>query len=581
MTNAGRRLLGCTPAFVLVVLVGCGQSVGGVGGAPVADDAELLLPDGFEATVVADSIGPARHIAVNDNGDIYVKLRASAEAGSIVALRDTTGDGRADRIERFWTRDEPGNYHTGIEIHNGYLYFSSNLRVYRAKLTPGELLPREAMDTIVIDDHARLRHQHQQKPLAFDDDGHVYVPFGTPTDVCQEPDRVPATMGREPCPDLEQHGGIWRFDADGLNQTQADGTRYAMGIRSTVALDWNPVDGQLYAAIHGRDYLHTMWPNLYSPWHNAVLPAEEFVRSTEGSDFGWPFCYYDQLRGVKVLGPEYGGDGETVGRCAEYHEPLIGFPGHFAPSALLFYHGDQFPEHYEHGAFITFHGSTIRSPYPQAGYFVAFVPFEGGEPSGDWEVFSNGFSVIDPIVSTGDAHHRPVGLATGPDGSLYITESVRGKIWRIRFTGDRDAFGPENLARLEQEKRQASNVKDPDQDADRLQERLAIGGEAIYQTYCAGCHQRNGRGAVPRFPPLAGTDWVTGDKGRLIQIILGGWDEPIEVDGYVYAEHVMPKHGFLTDDEIAEVATHIRRSFGNDADAVTASQVRDVRDRLP
>lgn len=578
MTSRGRRLLGCVPAFVIVTLAGCGQNVSE---AQAADEEELRLPDGFEATVVADSIGPARHIAVNDNGDIYVKLRASAEDGSIVALRDTSGDGRADRIERFWTSDEPGNYHTGMKIHSGYLYFSSNLRVYRAKLIPGELLPQGAIDTIVIDDHERLRHQHQQKPLAFDDDGHLYVPFGTPTDVCQELDRVPAAMGQDPCPDLEQHGGVWRFDADGLNQTQADGYRYAMGIRSTVAMDWNPVDRELYVVVHGRDYLHRMWPNMYSPWSSAVLPAEEFVRATEGSDFGWPFCYYDQLKGVKVLGPEYGGDGEIVGRCAQYDDPLIAFPGHFAPSALLFYHGEQFPEHYKDGAFIAFHGSTIRDPYPQAGYFVAFVPFEGGEPSRDWGVFSNGFSVVDPIASTNDAHHRPVGLAEGPDGSLYITESVEGKIWRIRFIGDRDTFGPANLARMEREKRQASNIKDPDEDADRLQERLAIGGEAIYRTYCAGCHQRDGEGAAPRFPPLVGTDWVIGDKSRLIQIILNGSDEPIEVNGYVYAERAMPKHGFLTNEEIAEVATHIRRSFGNDADAVTASEVRAVRDRLP
>lgn len=578
MRYRGPGLLGFGSALGLIAFGGCGQSVEAI---QAGDDGGLLLPEGFEVIVVADSIGPARHITVNDNGDIYVKLRASAEDGSIVALRDTTGDGRADRIERFWTAEEPGNYHTGIKVHNGYLYFSSNLRVYRARLIPGELLPDPAVDTLVIDDHERLLHQHHQKPLAFDDSGHMYVPFGAPTDVCQEPDRVPAVMGQEPCPDLQQHGGIWRFDADRLNQTQEDGYRYAMGIRSTVAIDWNPVDGELYLVGHGRDYLHRMWPNMYSPWDNAVLPAEEFVRATDGSDFGWPFCYFDQLKDVKVLGPEYGGDGEIVGRCAEYERPLIGFPGHFAPSSLMFYHGDQFPEHYEHGAFITFHGSTIRNPYPQGGYFVAFVPFESGEPAGDWEVFSNGFSVVDPIVSTGDAHHRPMGLATGPDGSLYITESVQGRIWRVRFTGDRQAFGPSSLARMEEEKRQASNIRDPDEDADRLQERLAIGGEAVYDNYCAGCHQRDGRGAAPRFPPLAGSDWVTGDKGRLIQIILDGWDEPIEVDGYVYSEGVMPKHGFLTDQEIADVATHIRRSFGNDADAVTVEEVREVRDRLP
>lgn len=549
-------------------------------GIPDSENGGLLLPDGFEAIVVADSIGPARHLVVNDNGDIYVNLRRSFEGGGMVALRDTSGDGKADIIKKFWTFDEPGNYHTAARIYNGYLYFSSNLRVYRTKLIPGELLPEEKVDTILTDDHERLLHQHMQKPVALDNSGHIYVPFGAPTDVCQDPDRIPGAMGQEPCPDLEQHGGIWKFDANRTGQTQADGERFAMGIRSVVAIDWNTADKNLYVAVHGRDNLHTMWPNIYSEWENAVFPSEEFLRVTEGADFGWPFCYYDQLQEKRVLGPEYGGNGEVSDRCDKYDEPLIGFPGHFAPNALVFYHGDQFPGYYKGGAFIAFHGSTIRAPYPQAGYFVAFVPFRDGEPSGEWDVFANGFAGVDPIVSTGDARHRPVGLAAGPDGSLYITESVNGKIWKIRYTGDRESFGEERLARMKEEKNRAGNIRNPDEEKDRLRERLAEGGEAVYHTYCAGCHQRDGRGAAPRFPPLTGTDWVLGDKKRLIQIILDGSYEPVVVKGVTYSERIMPKHSFLNDEEIAEVATYIRQSFGNSAGAVTVRDVADVRSTL-
>lgn len=547
---------------------------------PENESGGLLLPAGFEATIVADSIGPARHLVVNDNGDIYVNLRRSFEDGGLVALRDTSGDGKADIIKKFWNFDEPGNYHTAARIYNGYLYFSSNLRVYRTKLIPGKLLPEEKVDTLLTDDHDRRLHQHMQKPIAFDHQGNMYVPFGTPTDVCQDPDRTPGVIGQDPCPNLEQHGGIWRFDANKLNQTQADGYHYAMGIRSVVAIDWNPADENLFVAVHGRDNLHTMWPNIYSPWDNAVLPSEEFLRVTEGSDFGWPFCYYDQLQGKKVLGPEYGGDGKIVGRCEEYDDPLIGFPGHFAPNALMFYDGNQFPDHYKEGAFVAFHGSTIRAPYPQAGYFVAFVPFRDGEPSGEWEVFANGFAGVDPIVSTGDAKHRPVGLAAGPDGSVYITESVNGKIWKIRYTGDRETFGSEHLARMEKEKRMANNIRNPSEEEDRLRERLAVGGKAVYNTYCSGCHQRDGQGAAPRFPSLAGTEWVIGDKHRLIRMILDGWDEPLVVNGVTYAEKIMPKHSFLSDEEVAEVATYIRQSFGNNAGAVTIREVEEVRGML-
>ncbi len=176
-------------------------------------------------------------------------------------------------------------------------------------------------------------------------------------------------------------------------------------------MDWNPKDKNLYTVMHGRDDLQRLFPQKFTLWESAMLPSEEFMRLTEGSNFGWPYCYYDQLQQKKVLAPEYGGDGKKVGRCSEFDDPIIGFPGHFAPNALLFYNEDQFPSHYQNGAFIAFHGSTIRNPYPQAGYFIAFVPFEDGEPSGEWEVFANGFAAVDPIVNVSDAKYRPSGLA--------------------------------------------------------------------------------------------------------------------------------------------------------------------------
>src|SRR5688572_27469051 len=105
------------------------------------DNGGLFLPGGFEAVVVADSTGRARHIAVNDNGDIYVKLVFSdSRFGGNVALRDTTGDGRADVIVNFGgTEQKRTSYGTGMMIHNGYLYYSSATVIYRNKLTPGKL----------------------------------------------------------------------------------------------------------------------------------------------------------------------------------------------------------------------------------------------------------------------------------------------------------------------------------------------------------------------------------------------------------------------------------------------------------
>jgi len=543
------------------------------------DNGGLLLPEGFDALIVADSTGRARHLAVNDNGDIYVKLRVPDPQG-IVALRDLNGDGRADSTVVFGDYDDQGNYGTGMEIHNGYIYFSTAGEVYRQALTPGQLVPEGEVEVIMIDDYRNAEHgaEHIAKPITFDDEGNMYIPFGSPGDVCQNPKRTPGMPGQDPCPQLEAHGGIWKFDADRTGQLQSDGSRYATGIRSVVAMDWNHADSTLYVLQHGRDHFSRMWPQTYNRYDSALLPSEEFMRVTEGSDFGWPYCYYDQIQELKVLNPEYGGDKIAVGRCSEFEDPIIGFPGHFAPNDLLFYRGNQFPERYRNGAFIAFHGSTIRAPYPQAGYFIAFVPFEDGVP-GEWEVFAQGFSGVDPIVNTRDAEHRPMGLAEGPDGSLYVSDSVKGKIWRIMFRGDRDAFGQEQLAELAEVKRTASNIRTPHEVDDNLEEAILTGGEQVYVTYCAACHQRNGEGSPPRYPPISRTEWVSGDKTRLLTIILNGLEGPIEVRGESY-NFPMPQHSFLSDAEVASVATYIRQNFGNDASAVQEHEVREVRRTL-
>jgi glucose/arabinose dehydrogenase len=186
--------------------------------------------------------------------------------------------------------------------------------------------------------------------------------------------------------------------------------------------------------IHGRDQLSSLWGEHFTDEDNAEKPSEEFVRIEEGDDFGWPYCYHDPFTNVKVLAPEYGGDGVTVGRCADKKDPIIGFPAHWAPNDLEFYTGTQFPQAYRGGAFVAFHGSWNRAPMTQAGYNVAFVPFRGDEATGEWEAFADGFAGED--VSPRGALARPVGLAMGPDGSLYISDSQKGKIWRVMYKGE-------------------------------------------------------------------------------------------------------------------------------------------------
>ena len=389
----------------------------------------ITIPSGFEAQVVVDSLGRGRHITVRDNGDIYVRLRSIDSGGGIAALRDNNGDGRTDEIAYF---DNYGG--TGIQIYNGYLYFSSDSVVYRQALDDN-LVPQTERETIVAD--LPNQRNHAAKPVTFDGKGNMYVNVGAPSNACQEEDRVPGSAGQYPCPWLERQGSIWKFNDNKLNQKQReDGYKYSTGIRNVVALEWNQAAGALYGVQHGRDMLDILFPNLFDSAENAELPAEEFYKFVDGGDFGWPFCYFDPITGKKVQMPEYGGDGEMVERCADVEQPILAFPGHIAPNDLIFYTSEQFPEKYKNGAFVAFHGSWNRAPLPQKGYFIAFVPFANGMPSGDWEIFADDFGG-DPgelIASPRDAEFRPTGLAQGPDGSLYIVDSVKGRVWKISYS---------------------------------------------------------------------------------------------------------------------------------------------------
>jgi len=395
--------------------------------APDKDNAGLKLPDGFSALIYADNIGHARHMAINTNGDVYVSLSDVKNGGGIVCLRDDNKDGRADVIKYHGIYDG-----TGIKIHNGYIYFGADTIVVRYKLTEGELVPAATPE--VIAKGFTPQNQHATKPFTFDQAGNIYVTVGAPSNACQVTDRTKGSPGIDPCPILEQHGGIWRFKADVLNQDQVkDGYRYATGIRNAVAITWNDVENSLFALQHGRDQLGSFYPEMYTDEQSAQLPAEEFLSVKDKSDFGWPYCYYDPMLKLKVLAPEYGGDGKKPGRCSNAENPIMAFPAHTAPNDLLFYTGSMFPEKYKNGAFIAFHGSWNRAPLPQEGYYVAFVPFKGGVPSGDWEIFANGFAGVGVVNSPGDAKHRPCGLAQAPDGSLFVSDDSNGRIYRIAY----------------------------------------------------------------------------------------------------------------------------------------------------
>lgn len=378
---------------------------------------------------MADSALTARHLAVAENGDVYVAIDGATAPGGVLALRDQDGDGRAEVRQYFGAPDRAN----GIAIARQALYVAYRDRIVRYRLDAKALVPTGTPETIVAD--LPTAGDHPRKNIALDGRNTMWVNVGSASNACQVANRRLQSPGVDPCPELPTRAAIWRFDADRPAQTLADGQRWATGFRNTEALSYDPVRRALFGVPHGRDRLNDDWPERFTVQQGADLPSEEFHRIDQGDDAGWPYCYHDWQKGATVLAPEYGGDGTIVGpRCAAKEAPLVAFPGHWAPNDVLVYNGVQFPRRYVSGAFVAFHGGFDRAPLPNEGYNVVFVPFRGAAPEGTWEAFADGFTGGGTPLPAA-ARHRPMGLAQGPDGSLYVSDDRGGRIWRIVYRG--------------------------------------------------------------------------------------------------------------------------------------------------
>ena len=416
---AAAAMLIVVPAMLAAPRVGKARAVAS-SPACAADNAGLVLPAGFCAMIVADSLPQPRHPLVMANGDVLI---ASARVG-MIALRDTTGDGHPD-VVRQWG----GFGGSEVRVRDGFLYGETKTAILRFPFAAGALEPSGPPDTIVSGLPTR---GHVYKTFVIGNDNTLYVNIGSMTNVCQPTGQQRETPGMDPCTERDTRAGIWAFRADKTGQHQSDGVHYASGIRNAVGMAIDPTDGSLWTTQHGRDQLSTNWPAFYDDAKSAETPAEELFHVAKGDDFGWPYCYFDWQLARKMLAPEYGGDGKSSGRCATLRSNVAAFPGHWAPNALVFAASSSFPAHYREGVFLAFHGSWNRAPLPQAGYNVVFQPLHNGRASGPYEVFANGFA---PKPGASGEIHRPTGLAFGPDGSLYVADDAGGRLYRIMYTG--------------------------------------------------------------------------------------------------------------------------------------------------
>jgi glucose/arabinose dehydrogenase/mono/diheme cytochrome c family protein len=520
---------------VAMLLISLGAAHAAAASATVCPETNtgIALSPGFCASLFADNIGHARHLVVSPSGVLYVNTWSGTyynsdpipPGGFLLALKDTQNTGNADVVRRFGeSKAEGAAGGTGIAIYQGAIYAEVNDRIMRYALATSEIVPSGRGEVIVSG--LPITGDHPMHPFIIDAKGNLFVDLGTATNACEEKNRVPNSPGRQPCTEKETRGGIWRYDASKTNQRFSAAERYASGIRNGegFAID---ADGRLFVTQHGRDQLAEDWRQFYKGQTGSDLPAEEIVRLEHDHDYGWPECYFDGFQRKLVLAPEYGGDGgKKIGVCATRTPPVAFFPAHWAPNDLLIASNPALPAVYRNGAFVAFHGSWNRAPAPQGGYNVVFQPMEDGKAAGKFIVFADGFAGA--TKEPGRAAFRPSGLAQGPDGAIYVSDDLHGRIWRVTYRGGPSAV----LASAPASQLQAASspaalppegvhpnaglegVASMPAPQGASQAEVALGSRIFHGKVsngtCAGCHGSDGKGSPVGADLTAGV-WLWSD----------------------------------------------------------------------
>ncbi|HZO72916.1 MAG TPA: PQQ-dependent sugar dehydrogenase [Ktedonobacteraceae bacterium] len=340
--------------------------------------AAVRLPSGFHSSVFYSGLASPRLITFSPDGTLFVAERG---AGSIVALPDPQHTGKANqRIVVVSGLNDP----TSLDFYQGALYVGEATQISRFTITPDFKVSSRQ----VVVPNLPTGGSHITRTVLIGPDGNLYVSIGSSCNICIETNQQRAT--------------VWQYHLDGSN-----GRLYSRGLRNAVGLAINPWNNQIWATNNGRDLM------------GDNIPPETVYALQDGGNYGWPLCHAGN-----IIDPDFGHAGDCNGVIA----PLVKMQAHSAPLGLAFYKSAQFPQQY-HGLYIAFHGSWNRSV--PTGYKVVFVPLnDKGQIAGPVRDFATGW-----LTKSESTTGRPVGLAVGPDGALYVSDDKAGIIYRIAYTG--------------------------------------------------------------------------------------------------------------------------------------------------
>ncbi len=373
-------------AFLALVLAGAGiafwrlpvsVAYGFIGGDIGARLAGIALADeGWEIAVFAEGVESARQIAPGGEGWIFVGSRA----GSVYALRDADGDGKAE-TKRIILRGLRAPH--GVAFHKGDLYIGEIPRVLVVRGVLGKLRGGEKMRAEVFVRGFPESGHHGLRHIKAGPDDMLYVSLGVPCNICLPPED-------------ELAGVIRRYPLSARAPMLAgEGEVYARGLRNAVGFAWHPHSKVLWITDNGRD------------WLGDDLPDDELNRAPKkGMHFGFPYCHQGDLPD-----PEFGDEGD----CKDYEPPALLTGAHVANLGMDFTAAGD--------ALIALHGSWNRSV--KVGYAVRRARIDDGRVA-EYENFAEGW-----LLPDGGVWGRPADVAVLPDESVLVSDDYADAIYRI------------------------------------------------------------------------------------------------------------------------------------------------------
>jgi len=355
-------------------------------------------PSGFKVEIYADGLNYPREIRTAPNGDLFL---AESRSGEIKVFRGIGKDGKAVQTAVFADGlHQPFGiafYPSGPEPQ--WVYVCNTDTVVRFPYRSGDMKARGASQKITdLPGGGLLRGGgHWTRDIAFSKDGKkMYVSVGSRSNN-DDTDTHSAEKDR---------ADILEFNPDGSGMRV-----YAYGLRNAVGIAISPQTGELWASVNERDEL------------GDDLPPDYITRVQEGGFYGWPWYYIGQH-----WDPRHNGKHPELKDKVIVPDVLV--QPHFASLEMTFYVGRQFPKEYQNDIFAAEHGSWNR--LRRAGYEVIRVPLKNGKAVGEYEDFLTGF-----VTSDGHVWGRPVGVAVGNDGSLFVSDDGSKTIWRVSYTGSK------------------------------------------------------------------------------------------------------------------------------------------------